>query len=180
MLSVLAVSLSVVAQPPVVATFAPPLVTTINGASHYNSWVNGTNITKCLADNCAQTIKACAADATCSQGIKCVESCKAPVTETCVEGCVKSYMCTAMMEVGICAETNGCIPSALIPHHRASMLGEDPATYAPERKHLLGEDPATYAPERKHLLGEDPATYAPERKHLLGEDPATYAPGRLP
>ena len=69
------------------------------------------NVTKCLADHCKPQVAACTTDATCDSGIKCVIACKPPVTKSCVQGCIEKSLDQQMLEVGLCATANHCLPT---------------------------------------------------------------------
>ena len=71
----------------------------------------GVNVTKCLADHCKPQVAACATDATCDSGIKCVVACHPPVTKSCVQGCIEKSLDQQMLEVGLCATANHCLPA---------------------------------------------------------------------
>ena len=73
------------------------------------------NVTKCLAEHCVPQVKACAADKTCNGGIKCIEKCPTPPTTACVKACIQHSLDGAMIEVGLCASSHGCIPTDAVP-----------------------------------------------------------------
>ena len=69
------------------------------------------NITKCLQEHCTPQVSACTKDAKCDAGIKCVIACKPPVTKACVQGCIEKSLDQQMLEVGLCATANHCLPT---------------------------------------------------------------------
>ena len=69
------------------------------------------NITKCLQEHCTPQVSACTKDAKCDAGIKCVIACPKPATKQCAQACITKDLDQAMLEVGLCAEMNKCIPS---------------------------------------------------------------------
>ena len=80
------------------------------------------NITKCLAAHCVAQVKACVADAKCKGGITCMEKCPKPPAG-CMKNCIRSALDQAMLEVGICAESSGCIPASTnVAALRAEMI----------------------------------------------------------
>ena len=64
------------------------------------------NTTQCLLTNCAPALKACAADAVCDAGIKCLEKC--PVHPGCLDHCIETHLDGAMYAVGTCGAEAGC------------------------------------------------------------------------
>lgn len=100
----------------------PAANTTLVIGDHFAPNVKAINITKCLAEHCTPQVAACTKDATCNDGIKCVEACPAPVTAKCAEACISKYMDQTMLEIGLCASTNGCLPSAFFKQQECSAL----------------------------------------------------------
>ena len=66
------------------------------------------NITQGLAAHCVAQVKACVADPTCKGGITCMQNCPKP-PNGCMKKCIQSALDEAMLEVGLCAQANGCL-----------------------------------------------------------------------
>ncbi len=64
------------------------------------------NVTQCLLTNCAPSLKACAADAVCDAGIKCLEKCT--MQSWCLDTCIETHLDSAMYAVGSCGAEAGC------------------------------------------------------------------------
>ena len=73
--------------------------------------VVNSDLLKCMEEHCVAQAEACGRSAKCSKGIKCIENCQIPVTDDCVKNCIESNMDLAMISLGSCASSHGCLDS---------------------------------------------------------------------
>ena len=67
------------------------------------------DLLECMEEHCVAQAVACGRAVKCSKGIKCIENCEAPVTEDCTKKCIESNMDLAMISLGACASSHGCL-----------------------------------------------------------------------
>ena len=67
------------------------------------------DLLKCMEEHCVPQAAACGKAPKCSAGITCVENCPEPVTEECTVNCLNTHMDLAMISLGACASSNGCL-----------------------------------------------------------------------
>jgi hypothetical protein len=71
------------------------------------------DLLECIKEHCAPQAVACTRSVKCDDGIICIENCESPVTEDCAKNCIESNMDLAMISLGACASSYGCLDSAV-------------------------------------------------------------------
>jgi len=67
------------------------------------------DLLECMKEHCTAQAAACGRAVKCGEGIKCIENGEVPVTENCAKNCIESNMDLAMISLGACASSHGCM-----------------------------------------------------------------------
>ena len=80
--------------------------------------VTSRNMTECIEEYCKSQAVKCFADKVCNAGILCASEC---TTNDCATECINTHMNLAMLALGSCANSHGCLPSNNLTKHTRTL-----------------------------------------------------------